>query len=230
MKKIIFIFICCMWMCKTITAQTTQKGIEARISIIEESRSKDYNPLIAVSVLFINNSDDDIYIPEIYNFSRGQSMGLINVYKKDSINYSLIDLVPHVVPGMGNPFPGPTILISDYNLASKADNDKQTEVVLDYIRANHLEINKELFTDFENQPLFLKSHQERSYFLNMDINYMSGKPGSYRIAFEPPIKNGLGAKFPDKFMGYNKMVDPAGITSNTVYLQFDNVIPKRREE
>ena len=67
-------------------AQDIDSTIVAKIMLVTKINTKDNKPIAALSVTFINTSDQDIYIPELFNKVRAYPIGgKIKTYLKTNL-------------------------------------------------------------------------------------------------------------------------------------------------
>jgi hypothetical protein len=203
-------------------AQNRRNTLEVRINYMEEIFAKyqhrDRAPDKCLSLSFINNSDQDIFVPYIYPRLLNDNKKFISKYKKESGQYKSID-----TPKSGHV----NIVGVDFggiNWRHKLAKDKFNLYIIEHA-SNKAEFDK-LLDPFESAPLFLKAHEEKEFALNLTMDFETD-PGTYKIAFEPKLKMPAKDDYPTFIMTYKKFF-PTEIKANVVYLHFE-VLPKDRD-
>ncbi len=218
-------------MCLNLPAQNRKTTLEARVvfleEVITEDKFKGRTPYKGFALSFINNSDQDIYIPYFFDFIRNKSdVGLfITIYTKDMATYKPVQAQPWP---HGDNITGLVPMLNTFNRINNTVYNK----LLDTIKLKGYDKVYKLLTGYKNHSLFIKAHQEKEYFLPLNIPVptdLGSKPGKYKITFEPLLTKPLKDEFPDKLMGYNKFY-PTAIQSNTLYLDFPAMVKRGLDE
>ncbi|WP_299358988.1 hypothetical protein [Mucilaginibacter sp.] len=229
MKKLLNVFIALIIICNHSFAQNRNTTLEARISYLEEikndSEYKGLNPSKGFAISFINNSDQDIFIPYFLKLIHNKSdMGIfISYYRKESGGYKLI---PRPF-STGDDIAGLPMLLDTFNQKNRTAEKKLFAEIKKYNKAKSIVNMDNILENYSSRALFLKAHKEREYYMPMEISpYVSNMPGRYKVAFEPMLAMPVKDEFPEFIMGYKKFI-PTAIKSNPVYIHFE---PMRRPQ
>lgn len=205
-----------------VLAQNRRRALEVRINYMEEIVAKDKHANHVadkcISLSFINNSDQDIFVPYFHGLLINANRKFISTYKKESGQYMSIDtpILGHV-DIVGVDFGG-------INWRHKLAKDKFNLYVLEH-SSNKAELGK-LLDPFESAPLFLKAHEEKEFALPITMPF-ENDPGTYKITFEPKLKMPIKDDYPNFIMTYKKFF-PTEIKANVLYLHFE-VLPKNED-
>lgn len=221
-RTLIFILVFSL-LANFIYAQGSEKTLEARLSVIHKDQPGGTGPLMAVGISFINNSDRDIYVPEILKFSKGQSHFVVNVYKKQGADYKPFSYSKALEGrvSIGSRVPGSSPLVSHIIKANKKINDELSLSAKHFIEANNIAIDTNSFAGL-NQALFLKAGEVRKYYFTVELLSPVYNEGEYMFIFEAVGMMALGEDYPNVMMGYHKLI-PGNVVSNRLYLDLKDV-------
>lgn len=230
MKKSLIILLFCLVNHLAI-GQSGNPILEARITFIEDVKSIDSYPNIAVAISFINNSDKDIYIPRIFMMIQNPNKDLLTFYKKDSLIYRNLSLMPKLILPLKFNVEGhaeatgslnyATALTRKFNYRNVGIDARLISIIKAYNKKNRVNLDSNLLTEFNDKPLFLKAREERQYYITYPLTPLLDRPGEYKVTFEPQLKE-LGMGFPDFIMNYKKYI-PKSIKANSIFFHFDSV-------
>ncbi|MES2827092.1 MAG: hypothetical protein V4687_03020 [Bacteroidota bacterium] len=238
MKKFSLILICFLFTAWVVSAQDLKNVLEVRLTVLEESKTLNAYPNRTIGISFINNSNEDIFVPYYLNLLRN-SEGYLTAYQKDSTgSTNLVGAPNHIVPkktsdgyflNISSIFDADEMTRS-YNLKNKLIQDSIRRLIEKEIAEKRLDPSfRELFEELSSRPLLLRKHERQTYALNIPLYLLNNRPGEYVFSFEPLLLKVKNDQYPNIFLGHKKLY-PTSIKSNKVYLVLSPMLRDPNEE
>lgn len=203
-----------------IFGKTNDTTIVAKIKLVTKFNTKNNKPIAALSVTFTNTSDENIYIPELFNTIRSAPIGgKIKKFVKKINNYVPDGFVGSSLPI--KPFYGSTVsgsrseIIDKYFSVVKQKGLSQDSILQAFEVIDRTQIKRNSL-----EPLFLKAHEEYEINLIKDVDYLITIPGEFKIFYELDFSLTDKNPYPKEIQGYHLFI-PNKLISNVLYLKVE---------